>query len=61
MSVRYPTVSFVKHDVRFVLLVIMSRNRMYQATYVLIFTIPIKLYNYHIFYDDCECQSIAID
>ena len=42
MSVRYPIVSFVKHDVRVVLLVIMSHYRMYQATYVLMFAIPVK-------------------
>ena len=42
MSDWYPTVSFVKHDMRFVLLVIMSHYRMYQATYVLMFIIPIK-------------------
>ena len=41
--------------------IIMSLYRMYQATSVSMFTIPVKWYRYHIFYDYCECQSIAID
>ena len=41
--------------------IIMSLYRMYQATSVLMFTIPVKWYRYHIFHDYCECQSIAID
>ena len=60
MSVRYPTVSFVKHDVRSVLLVIMSHYWMYQATYVSMFSIPVKWYKKHTLYDYCEFQSIAI-
>ena len=41
--------------------IIMSLYRMYQATSVLMFTIPVKWYRYHIFYDYCKCQSIAIN